>query len=614
MCSISDWLETSMHSVHREIRRIHRLQSYVAMKASLIVGVCTAISIGIGDSLLYANETESNIKVSATTSPNISSIHDLEQIRSPFERSLALHLLLANANERKLIELFETTSDISPQKRQQVQSLILQRLAQFNPGDAYDQVRSLSGGSSVRLIESIFAEWSVLNLEEAVSFAESLEDDNRFLAMTGILGERNDLPQAKALQIARRLGNERYAVNLIMQEKLRGPIDDPEELWNELVGEIQDNFGQFWMLATVAKAWVDKKGLEVLDEVSQSITNPQTRQHVMESVLQMAAESDPKATFEYALKLNPRRTEVTSLMSAIVATWVKSDPRSALDSASQVERTGLRKRLEDSVVRAWGAQDPRAVLLALESLPTHLHVSAASAAISRLVREDPQEAGSLVANMEGPTKFSAASALVGYWSHQRDFRGALDWVLKEPRVAEFKPMLLTEILASLVPYDPQLAMDEALLQPLEDDKPGLEASVISYLTYSDIDTAREFLTRVRAGTTQIASFAHVGRYYIENGETEQAIALAGQLTSSKREAYFERLLRTWAQRDPTGLLDSIDQLPTAEVKSKAAFALTALNRWSKSLSDEQDERAREFLLENDAEKLKNGEYSSIQSW
>ena len=614
MCSISDWLETSMHSVHREIRRIHRLQSYVAMKASLIVGVCTAISIGIGDSLLYANETESNIKVSATTSPNISSIHDLEQIRSPFERSLALHLLLANANERKLIELFETTSDISPQKRQQVQSLILQRLAQFNPRDAYDQVRPLSGGSSVRLIESIFAEWSVLDLEEAVSFAESLEDDNRFLAMTGILGERNDLPQMKVREIARRLDNERYAVNMIMQQKLRGPIDDPEEMWNELVGEIQDDFGQFWMLATVARAWVDKKGLEVLDQVSLSITNPRTRQHVLDSVLRMAAESDPEATFEYALKLDARRTEVTSLMSAIVAIWVKSDPLSALDSASQVERSGLRQRLEDSVVRAWGAQNPRDVLLALESLPKHLHFSATSAAISKLVREDPQDAASLVARMKGSTKFSAASALVGYWSRQRDFRGALDWVSNEPSVAEIKPMLLAEILASLVPYDPQLAMDEALLQPLEDDEPGLEASVIAYLTYSDIDTAREFLTRVRAGTTQIASFAHVGRYYIENGETEQAIALAGQLTSSKREAYFERLLRTWAQRDPTGLLDSIDQLPTAEVKSKAAFALTALNRWSKSLSDEQDERAREFLLENDAEKLKNGEYSSIQSW
>lgn len=570
-----------------------------------------AVLVAQNDSRQSENRIAAEPTGRKTRSANIRSLDDLEQFNSPFKRSLELLFLLTDADERQVLRLLEESNEAKPQRRLQLQKPILQRLTQLNPRKAYEQIELLEQDNTSHLIDWIFMEWSSFNLEEAVSFAESLGDNEKFAALRSVLAERSDLSEEERLSIARQLGNEQHAINLNMQERLSKPIDNPEETWNELVSVVQDNPGQSWMLATVARAWVEKNGLSILDQVSDSMTNSQTRQFVLGAVLLNAAKDTPKIAFEYALKLdsnsdsNPEGFGFVSLVSTVTNIWVKSDPRSALDAASGVEQLGLRRKLEESVVTAWANQNPQDVLSVLETLPEHVHNSATRTAISAWVNEDPHEAANFVANMEGGTRASAASSLVVVWTRQTDYKDSIEWVLNEPGISDLKGFLLPEVLGHLAYVDPQFAMEKALEQPIADGGLGLEATVIFRLSFNDIDEAIRFLPQVRPGSTKIAAYGYVGKMYIEHGATEDALNLAQELPSSNRSEYFQALLTTWSRSDPESLLNSIDSLPTSEVKSKAARVLTVSNKRHKGLSEKQVQSVEKYLSKEDAESIRN---------
>ena len=419
--------------------------------------------------------------------------------------------------------------------------------------------------------------------------------------------ERSDLSEEERRLIARKLGYEQHAINLIMQEKLSKPIDNPEETWNELIGDVQDNPGQFWMLATVARAWVETDGIGILDEVSETITNNETRQFVLNSVLRLVTEKDPDLAFEYALKLDNNPTGLHSLVLAVARSWVKLDPQSALNAVSEIERTSLRNRLEDSVVRDWAYEKPREVLSLIETLSENLHRTATTAAVSSLVQKDPQDAAEFVASMSGSSRASAANSLLMSWTRGPDYESAIDWVLNEPQISDLKPLLLPQALSYLVSVDPQLAMQKALDQPISEDQLGLELTVVAHLSYQDPDEARDLLSKVRTGSTQIAAYQEVGMSFVRNGETAKTLNLAQELPSSKRAEYFEPILKTWTQYDHKELLKSIDRLPTPEIQSTAALMLLANNERDTNLSKEDEKRVRKFLSEEDEETLEEGD-------
>ncbi len=573
-------------------RRNRSSLSAPGVKNPFIFGICVAAVLALGSSELHAD------------ADNIRSLKELEQYSGPFNRNLELHNLLSNSNEQQLLELLEESKEVDRQKRPQLQSPILQRLSQFDPKRAFAQIEQLAEDSPEQLIAAVFAEWSSSNLEEAIVFASSLDEDSRFAALKSILAERTDLAEDERLDVARQLGNERYAVNLNLQKMLSKPIDNPEKTWNELIDEIQDDPGQFWALATVARAWVEKSGFRILDRVSRSLTNDQTRQFVLDSVLRQLAESDPEGAFEYALKLDSSPGSSGSLDSGVLDTWVKSDPRSALEAASQVEQLGLRRRLQDFVVRAWAYEMPRDVLSSLNAIPEHLHSSATRAAIGEWVQEDPNEVADFVARMDSQSRTLAGSNLVASWASGTGYEAALDWLLTEPRVADLKSLLLPETLMYLVYRgDPELAMKTALEQPISGDKTGLEASLIFYIATKNPDEALEFLPQVRSGATKLAAVGHLGKIYLENDASDEAVSLAKQLPASKQTEYIQSLMATWTRRDPADLLDSLDQLPTADVKSKAAVALIEYDKRNSVLSEQQAQKARRYLSARDAEGL-----------
>lgn len=548
--------------------------------------------------------------------PEVRNLDDLMKIASAFEQGLALRILLADANEAQTAELLAETKDIpSNSIKYDFQTAIVQRLAQINPRRAVAQIRKLSSQSYPgRYVSSIFTEWSRSNLDEAVAHARTMSNDWKESALTGILQERTDLSDEVLLSIARDLGNEQIAVAAITQKKIEDAIGNPEKAWNELVIDLQHDSQHMWSIARVASAWVEKEGLSVLDQISQSLTNMELRQHVVRRVLDDIAHDDPEGAFKYALTLesDPHNSITRNLMR----TWARSDPRSALATASEIEKNSLRRDMEKTAAESWAQNEPREVMEDINTLPAHVRESAIASAIGRIAHASPKEAAVLVAGMEnGAARISAASSVASTWAYQ-DHKAALDWILNEPTIEEIRPHMLRTIMYRLVQIDPKLAMDTALSQPIEKGEGamwtgmgeiGMELNVIASLAYSDLEKAIELLPQVREGPTKVQAFSMVSGAMIRNGDVDEALNMIQQVPESERAGLYTAVAGSWAGHDPEGMLNSMDRFPSKEIKSKAAAMLVQFNRFQKNLTDEQVETAKKYLTEEDAKALEDGE-------
>ncbi len=536
-------------------------------------------------------------------------LDDLDQFKSSFERGLALRNLLLNSDEAQVANLLNQSEDLfSNNQRYGIQTVVIRRFAQLNPKLALRHVREMSERNyPAQFVGVVYQEWAHSNLDEAIAHARTLDDDWRQSALYAIVQERNDLSEEVLKSIARDLGNEQIAITAIVRQKLEDAMEDPERAWNEYAINMQDDRQHMWSIAEVASVWVEQSGLGVLDQIYQSLTNVEVRQHVMRNVLLEVATSNPAEAFRIALTVE--NDQYHNIARNVISTWARSNPQAALTAASSVEKKTLRRELEEEVVDTWAYEEPHRVLDSVDSLPRYVQASAISSALGQIVRESPEEAVSLIAGMDpGATRLSAASTVASNWSYQ-DPKAVLDWVLNEPSVEDLRPQLLSGILYRIVSVDPELAMSAALSQPIEEGEEGMrrgmgmELNVISSLSYSDLDKALELLPRVRKGPTKLQAYQMVSGALIRNGDIDEALNMARQFPESERSDFYIAVATAWAGSDPEGLLNSMSRLPTKEAKSRGAMSLISYNRYQETLTEEQIEEAKKYLSDEDAKAL-----------
>lgn len=578
----------------------------------------------LDEPITYQDIESSEISVQSEAAvKTIRSIDDLNDIKSSFERGLALRNLLANSTESQVAEFFRQTLELPPTNTAHVwQVAVVQRFAHINPRRALSVVLELDTQqyNIWQFVPSVFREWVHSDLDGAVAHARTLDENWKDSALNVIVQERRDLSEEILLAIARDLGNEQVAISAITQQKIVEAIGDPERAWNELAVELQDDMDHMWIIARVATAWVEQSGLSVLDQISQSITNLNMRQHIVHSALRTAANADPAGAFRYALTIE--NDQYNRSLTGVVDAWAGLDPHAALAAVSEVDRRTLRRQLEESVVGTWAYNKPSAVLESVSSLPEHVQPTAISIALRGIARNSPEEAAQFVGTLEsGPTRMAAASSVADAWMNQ-DHEEALDWILNDPVNEEITSQLLQNVLWDLTRIDPNLAMEAALAQPISADDNqmgrgsgmGLELVVVSNLVHSDLDKAIELLPQVREGATRQSAYQAVTSAMIRDGQIDEALGMVRQVPESDRTALYMALASAWAGSDPKGLLNSMDRLPSKEVKSRAAMTLVSHNRFQKSLTEEQLEKAKKFLTDEDAKALEEGDENVYYGW
>ena len=568
----------------------------------------------------------SQVGVSSSSESPKSTVRGLEDvvgIKSSFEQQLALRNFLSELDEARVVDLLNQPPDVFPDADRYVLRLaIVQRLAQQNPSRALSLVLEMD--STYRpdgFVSSIYKDWVHSNLDEAVLRAKTLNYHLKRSALDAIVEERTDLSDNTLRAIARDLGQEQVAISAIAQRKIDAAIKDPEKAWNELAFDLQDEPANAWNLSRIAEAWVEKSGLSVLDQISQSLTNAETRHSVISSVLREAARTDPASAFSYAMTFESEQRD--SIVRDIAHTWARSEPLSALTAANGIEKSSLRKAVSETVVRAWSHQNPEELLRNLDALPDELRENASTTALSVKAGESPEEAAQFVAAMEsGPLKVSSARSVLTVWS-RRDHSAALEWIFNEPRVEEIRSELLSSIMHRLAVVDPQLAMTTALAQPIEEDKTGfgmfgptglgMEFQVISALASSDVDKALELLPQVREGPTRDLAFQTVAQSLLMNDEIDRAFDMVQQVPEAERGKFRLVLTTAWVGSDPQGMLKSMDRFPSKQAKSQAAVLLVMTNEYSNILSEQQIEEARKYITEEHAKALKERDPEGMDS-
>ena len=522
-------------------------------------------------------------------------LDDIVQTSSNFERRSKTIKLVENAKESELLTLMDQLLEIdSTSTTHSVLATILQKYATIQPKRAVQRLKEVPKKGRSGVVSAVFEELASTNLDKAISLAKSLSEQDKQTALWTILRTRDELSDTLKAQVARQLGHKEAIDSLATVAYFEEDIEDPEAAWKELTENDFADVRNSARLSHIAKTWIAQEGIEVLDKIVASLKGNQImRWTLLSTVLDDVMESDPSATFQYVLSM--KSDPNNSILSTVIQQWATKDPKSALSAVQSIDASGLRRNLQRNVVQVWAMMDPHGVLRDINLVEESMRLFATETAIKQVASSDPEEAVLLLASVDNQrSKLDIAITIASNWAY-RDPHAALEWVLGNTLGDASTNNMLRIVLSSLAAVDPNKAMTTALSQPIAEGEIGLEAGVVASIAQSNVDQALELLGRVRSGPTKNSAMQSIGVALMNEGRTDEALALATELSGQDQLNYYSSVVSSWASYDPEGLLVAMERLPSGHIRSQAAFNLVINNQWQRALTDEQIEEAKQFL-------------------
>ncbi len=578
------------------------------------------------------SEVESTSLAHADAQAN--TLDEIAQLETEFSRLLALYNFALESTEADLLDLIDQTKKLPAPLRFQSQKVFVDRLHEINP----ELVLSRAENFPASLVQSIFRQRARSNLADAMVRAKSFEGETLEAALLGILSHRPDVSAELQAEIARELGVGQISIGPSRGQRVSETQKDPEKDWNEALQESTYDNDHMEKLTIAAVTWVREGGLDVVDEISASLDNALVREQIINSVFASAMHfMETEDIFDKALEMDGRPDG--SLLSLVVGLWSAKNPKSALDAVNEVDSHLVRKGLQQIIVHNWAHNDPQSILDEFERIPNDLKDNAQKYALRTIARSNPEEAISLTRHLkDGRKKTQLTSEIASIWAEEdpeealawilnnqefqggrsqvlssvvegwsrRDPSAALDWVLDLEETSVVRYSTVPTIIKNLADQNPQLALQRALEQPIEENRPGLELTVISHIARDDLQLAKAMLQQTREGTTRVNSYITVGSAMIAASHPNQALELAGDLLDSDRSKYVPTILSRWVSHDAKGLLDSLSNMSDPEIQSSAAAVLIVRNDLRDILTEDQIEYARKYV--------KGNAISAIEHW
>ena len=353
------------------------------------------------------------------------------------------------------------------------------------------------------LVRSVFKEWALSNLDDAVSSAKSLKKDARGNALAGILEAIPGESLTTYRTIAKKLGDEDQGLESYVMSFSSVSVENPKAIWDEIVSLIEpENYEQYQVLGNIAQQWYQQEGFGVLEEISLSTLDENIKGDVVNRVLVLAAEENPDQAFRYALTI-PTQGNYSRPLYGVTGAWAESDPQAAYDAVTGIEQSRLRESLQRNVVSTWAYNEPYYLLENLDIFPPNIRDNGISSALAKIAQTSPQEAAELAleqkTGMLGGLSY-LPNQIMGYWM-RKDVEGAVNWVFNGPLNEENRQNWVSALATNLVNSDPRRAFELALKQPINEETtgmymPALEARIIQQIVYNDLDLAVELLPRV----------------------------------------------------------------------------------------------------------------------
>ncbi|MCY3540941.1 MAG: hypothetical protein OXH31_03415 [Gammaproteobacteria bacterium] len=535
-------------------------------------------------------------------------VHELVKIESVFQRSVSLYKYLVNIDKDELIDLLNLTENIERGSiRTSIQTLVVRKLTTYDPDHALRWIADLPRVRRAPLLESVFHEWSLTNLSEAVVGAQSLYGTDQHVALDSILSTRNDISTSTLLDIARELDLEGVALQLLSAHQTFKLIEDPVFAWTELVKDDVDDGKQLDSFKLIASEWNEEEGLDVLFHAAELFPHKNDRT-ALSAVIEGVVGAQLDEAFDYVQNLS--RRERGELPCALAMVAARIDPIAALEKVAKWADDPIHVQLQRTVSDTWAHTDPRGMLDNLELLPQVARVDAIEIAFTHLAYVSPEEA---LQYLETAKKFlrSAAnvvSIIAKQWSNA-DPEAALEWSISYAgENSQLREILVRQVLRNIVATDIQKALE--LSRELASTRIHLTQApydVVWELTQMGrLDEAIKLLPQLDEHPRYFA-IDDLGKMLVRSGDPHAAIALGAEVPSLNAPlvgpaSYFNGVFWEWVERDPQQLFDSLPAIESQRLRSWAAKMLLDHQESRPVLSEESVASIETLLSEHPASK------------
>lgn len=484
------------------------------------------------------------------------SIGQILRLESVFDQSAAIHALLSSADEERVLDLIGRANEISrPSQRDAVLEIIFLKYAEIDSGRAFNEAKGFRWSTRSRLYGGVFRQWARSDLEAAVLAAKSLNQSDRDYASSSILYARDDLSLDRLYAISDELQNRTYMDffgTRLWRSKARR---DPRTAWHNALDATTDASNRAVVLTTVAEEWVEKDGIYVLDEIKNSSIAEYQKTKIYKTILGHIAETDPEDAISAAtlLGLSPNFDVVAGIFSK----WAEEEP-----------------------FRLFGLAD---------SLDPRFASTAKHEAIQVIAKDSPQKALALLGQINNFLLEQRAVRTIAIAWAAEDPKSALAWYAdRELRASDDT---LKSILHRLVRQDVDSAFNIVSAYPGERGSVMIDA-LFDVMGMNDIDSMKYFH---RLEDEKKHGPGLLLGSVIALSDFKQALALGITLPDSSQRDYHERIIHVASHHNRFDLLESIDKLPTTDLRVHAVMELLLRNKDEALFSDKQTESLRSRL-------------------
>lgn len=532
---------------------------------------------------------------------NVRTLADTMAFESDFDQTIAIHLLLANADEGLVLDLLEEAETISPPSQKEAAfSIIFSKYAALDPSRALAKAEGLPQRLHRRALMNIFHEWARNDLESAIDAAESLEDNYRQTAGYVILTSRDDLAPSRRAEIAEQFNQQQQLARLNQQVWLERALENPRSAWQEILDSTDPEEQTWGARISVAHEWIRKEGIAVLDEMLASLTNTRDTQRLLSSLIPSLVQADPQRTLDFISQL-PNAQETTNLRRQAFYAWSRQDPKAAAESLQEMD-FHQKGQVMETVLAQWAHKDSRGLLEASNSMPQSWIDAAKRHAITQLSRSSRQEAISYLGDISNSReRQQVENTLASQWAEE-DPSAALQWYLSLDRNNVNEQRHHTRyIMMTAANRDPTSALQLAAKYS-GDWGSTMIRGVFHTLVAADPQQALQYLPSVNQEQKKVA-IEEIG-IAVARDDLMGAFQLGNILNKTEQfefgKTLIERSLYWNGNRDV--FLSNFNDLPSRELKAHGAVQMLRQNEYEKFLSS--DDRQKLIAVLNNTERSK----------
>lgn len=585
---------------------------------------------------------------------SISDLHSLAELvdesSSTFDTKRTILRVVVSLDEERIVRMFKESLEIpvflgSLERKHWVRSVLLSKLVSVNLPKAQELLEQLDEADRESVVYSVMREWSPVHTDTAIKLLTTFAGSLRSLGFRGLIAGNHILSSADLMEIGTELGFEEEYINSLFERNqiANQPItlDDLETEFE--FADVNDHL-QLIELRRQAVRYVLSEGLDALPaalelfdsvptENATSLSKSMVRISRIRVVTSISAE-DPASVFDFVLGLDEDID--VDLLSAVSEVWFASDPEALWYRLQEEDVRSVQTEITEDVIGHWARADPQLALLSMNQFPAEYHDKVYLDIAQALSDDSPFEALEILPLTsiwpETPFSLESMTDMTSFDSFGQNFDirrivsaaakadpvATIEWLNSDSSQLDdtTRQQYIDTVFENWATTDPENAFEVALLTPVKEGTTALEATVVEWLAFRDVDQAISLLPRVREGESKLEVYKRIAGQWEEEDRIFEAIQLGDQLPEHQREDYLKRLSLNVAGRVPFSHLEAgIRELPTKDLQSNAAqmalvFSGTAV---SVDLTDEEKDQLKEFLTDDDKQMVEMMENVDLDS-